>query len=662
VGEPVSTEVSPLLTVGVIAVYLAVLFVPGGLAALAVGLRGWLVLAAAPVFTYLIAGLAGPWLWEVGVRFDVLTFLLSSVVVIAVFGFARWLTVRLRGPVERERSPWSARAHAGVAIAVLIAAAAGITALLIAMDGNLGAVPQDWDAGYHANGIRYIAETGDGSLYGTGKVNWYEVKEGVFYPNAYHLVGALVFKLTGASVPAVINAQVVLLPGLLGLQLAVLVRHFSGRAVTAGFSALVAAAATSATYDNLWRGPLLAFSLGLALMPVLAIVLDRYLKRPSIDTGVVFGGIAVGTLAVHSSNLFNGILFVIPLLVARWWRNPRTIVRDVLVCLAPAVASVLVALPHLIGAASIRGTMATFDWPSTFPVSQAVGAMLTFQHVIDKPQYWLAIPLWIGLVFWARLTGLRWVLGSALVFGVVWILTASYSQPWIATVTSPWWNDQFRLIAMVTVPLCVLAGHGLATVHDQLASLAARVAHRDGAVVRTVSATLVLALFLLVTGGLYVNLNSKQVARGYGNAPTQDKHEAVVGDNELLAFAELKKYVGPGERVMNDRYDGSLWMYAMAGVQPVAGHYDGSLESPDISLLQAKFNEYDENPQVRAVVKRLNVRYVMVGRGFVRDGQERAPGLRDLYGKPYLEKLYENEDAVVYKLVPEPGELSTITR
>ncbi|MEU5690950.1 DUF6541 family protein [Actinosynnema sp. NPDC020468] len=651
------TEASPLLTAGTIAVYLAVLFLPGGLAALAVGLRGWVLAATAPVFTYLIAGLAGPWLWKVGIPFTVLTFVLSTVVVVLVFGLARWLTVRrFGGPPPRDGSPWELRAQVAVVLVVLVAAAAGVAVLLKAMNGDLNSVPQDWDAGYHANGIRYIADTGEGGLYGTGKVNWYDIPGGVFYPNAYHLVGALVFKLTGATVPAVINAHMALLPGLLALELAAMVRYFRGRAVTAGFTALVAVACTSATYDNLWRGPLLTFTLGLAVMPVLAVVLDMYLRRPAIDTGVVFGGVAVGMLCVHSSNLFGGILFILPFLAQRWWRAWGTLWRDVLKMLIPGVVAIVVTLPHLLGAASIKGTIAIVDWPSTFPVSQSVGAMLTFQHIIERPEYWLAIPLWIGLAFAGRLGNQKWLLGAAGVFGVVWILTASYSQPWVAKVTSPWWNDQFRLIALVCVPLCVIAGHGLAAVHDWLARLAGRAARAPW--VRPLSAAVVLVAFVALSG-LYVTLNSAQVARGYGNAPGQDKHDAVVGPNEIVAMTELGKIVKPGERVMNDRNDGTLWMYALADVRPVAGHYDGSLESPDISLLMQHFTDYDQNSSVRAAVKRLNIRYAIVGRGFVRGWNERTPGLRDLNDKPFLEKVYENDDAIIYRLVPEPGELPT---
>ncbi|GAA3890227.1 hypothetical protein GCM10022243_63830 [Saccharothrix violaceirubra] len=647
-------EASPLLTAGTIAVYLAVLFVPGGLVALAAGLRGWLLAAVAPVFTYLIAGLAGPWLSKIGIRFDVLTFVVSTVVIALLFLAARLVAVRLRGRGEPDTSPWAPGGHAAVVLAVVVGAGVGIFVLLKAMDFDLGVVPQDWDAGYHANGIRYIADTGDGSLYGTGKVNWYDVPTGVFYPNAYHLVGALVFKLTGATVPAVVNAHMALLPGLLVFELAAMVRHFRGRAVTAVFTALVAAASTSATYDNLWRGPLLTFTLGLALMPVLVVVVDRYLRRPGLDTGAAFAGVAIGMLCVHSSNLFGGVLFVIPFLVQRWWRAPRVMLRDILWTVPPGLAAVLVTLPHLLGAASIKGTIAIVDWPSTFPVSQSVGSLLTFQHIIDRPQYWLALPLWVGLAFAWRLGNQRWLLGAAALFGAVWVLTASYAQPWVARVTSPWWNDQYRLIALACVPLIVVAGHGFAVLHDRLAGLARDASGRPP--VRAASVAVVAAAFIGLSG-MYVTLNAGQVARGYGNAPGQDKNDAVVSTGEVLAFHELAKVVQPGERVLNDRNDGTLWMYAIAGVQPIAGHYDGSLESPAIAMLEQHFVEYDENAAVRAAVKRLNVRYVILGQGFVRGWNERAGGLRGLEGKPFLTKIYENDNAVVYRLVPPPGEV-----
>ena len=627
---------SLLLTVTTIVLYAAVVWVPGGLVAAATGLRGWTLLAVSPLLTYFIAGVAGPWLWKIGIPFTPMTF---GVYALAVAAVLLWLRRFSRGaePV----APWTRRGHIAVALCVSAAFAFGFAVLFGAMGGDLNAIPQDWDAGYHANGIRYIADTGDGSLYGTSRVNWYELPNGLFYPNGYHLVASLVYKLGGASIPAVLNAGTVLVPGLLALSLAALVRHFGGRAVVAGYTAVIAAAATSATYDNLWRGPLLPFTVGLAVTPVLAIVLDRYLRRPGLDTGAVFAACAVGLLAVHSSTLFGGVLFVLPLLVQRWWGAWATARRDLVLLLPPMAAGGLVAVPHLFGALSVSGNIALVDWPSTFPVSQAVGSLLTFQHVTAHPQIWLAAALWIGLARFGRLGSLRWLAGPAVLFGAVFVLTASFSQPWVAKATSPWWNDQFRLIALATVPLCVIAGHGLAQVHDLL-----------GRRIRVplVTSVAALAALVLLSGGLYYRVNEVQAHRAYGYTAREDQ-SYVVTKNEVLAMQRLGDLVKPDERVLNDRNDGSLWMYAIAGVHPVAGHYDGTLEPPDVFTLQAHFREYDTDDRVREAVRRLNVSYVLIGRGYVRGYNRRATGLRDLGGADFLSKVYENEDAVVYRLV-----------
>ena len=46
--------------IAVVGTYVVALLLPGGLVGLLAGLRGWTLVASAPLFTYAIAGLAGP--------------------------------------------------------------------------------------------------------------------------------------------------------------------------------------------------------------------------------------------------------------------------------------------------------------------------------------------------------------------------------------------------------------------------------------------------------------------------------------------------------------------------------------------------------------------------------------------------------------------------
>jgi len=54
--------------------------------------------------------------------------------------------------------------------------------------------------------------------------------------------------------------------------------------------------------------------------------------------------------------------------------------------------------------------------------------------------------------------------------------------------------------------------------------------------------------------------------------------------------------VGPGELVMNDRGDGSVWIYALTGIRTVAGHFDPIGVSPDAALLGERFKQLRHRP------------------------------------------------------------------
>ena len=273
--------------VGVIVLYAIALLLPGGLLGALAGLRGWTLAASAPLLTYAIAGLAGPLCAALGIAWSAATYAIVTILVSAVGFGARWLVRRRWPPPERTPTgpDWSRTAHAGVAVAVLVALGFGIAAVLGGI-GKLSAIPQDWDAVYHAAGIRYIAETGDASLFGMSHVNWFEGNLESYYPNAYHLVATAVYQMSGAPIPTVLNAHTVLIPGLAALVLAAMVHRFGGRPVLAAATALAVVAITP-FYDLLWRGPLLPFATGVALTPLVAVLVRELLDDRRLRPGAV---------------------------------------------------------------------------------------------------------------------------------------------------------------------------------------------------------------------------------------------------------------------------------------------------------------------------------------------------------------------------------------
>jgi hypothetical protein len=282
------------------------------------------------------------------------------------------------------------------------------------------------------------------------------------------------------------------------------------------------------------------------------------------------------------------------------------------------------------------------DWPAEETASQAIGNVLTWGHEARFPQWWLAVALVIGLLTYRRLGNLRWLGAVAVVFGGLFVAAAAYDGWWSADLTRPWWNDRWRLIALAAIPLCVIAAHGLAETQRVLAGFLEKVP-----VARLAAVGAVVVVMAGLTSGFYINRNSLQMARNTGDGPA-------VSPGEVAGYEELAKIVPAGERVLNDRGDGSVWMYALAGVHPVAGHYDATLTGPDATLLAKRFNKYDTDPKVRAAVRRLHVGYVVLGRGFLRMGVTREPGLRDLAEVSALERVYQTPDVVIYKINTAP--------
>ena len=191
------------------------------------------------------------------------------------------------------------------------------------------------------------------------------------------------------------------------------------------------------------------------------------------------------------------------------------------------------------------------------------------------------------------------------------------------------------------VPIAVFAGHGLAELQRWLAGRLAHSRRLDPRLTRrpaALAAGLVAALFLTASGGLYAGRNIARMSMSAPDGPVVSAHEAE-------AMRVLGTLVPPGQRVLNDRGDGSVWMYAIAGVLPVAGHYNASQIGPDARLLSRRFNQYATDPEVRAAVDRIGVT--------VRDAR---PGLRPQgatgasAGTCWLDQM-----PLAHREVPEPG-------
>ncbi|MGV9298275.1 DUF6541 family protein [Amycolatopsis sp. NPDC003676] len=658
---------------GAVATYLAVLVVPGGIIGRAAGVRGWALAGLAPLLSYAVTGLGGPWLAAVGLHYNVLTASACTLLLAGIaWGIRRLCLVRgwIKPGAEEPPVVWSTRAHWSVAACVVVATALSIAVVLSARGGTT-AVFQRWDTVYHANGIRYIADTGDGSLIGMSKINWYP--DGSFYPNGYHLVAALVYQISGTSIPVTLNAVTMPVAGIFALSMVALVRQMGGRAVFAGCAALIAAAATTGAYESVSSG-LLPYALGVVLTPLMVVSLQRFLVRPGVDTGLVLALTVDGLLVAHSSALFGGTLFAAPLVLQRWYRSLRglqvdgvpegrnglrVIGGDIVRTVPVMVIGLALAALQILGAIGFtNGAYPYQPWNSDLPVMSALNMLATFQQVLHKPQLWLTVLLVVGVLSFRSLGRLRWLMVSAIGLSGLFVLVTSYgASPLVISLSRPWWNDRFRLMALAAIPLCLLAGHGMAELQRWIAQLIRSVSWakaRPKVVSRlgVAAAAVVVALTAVLTGGFYRTANATAVSFLYYNGPEGEVTPPVSPD-EIAAMDFLGRMGIPSDqKVLNDRLDGTAWMYALTGVHPVAGHYDGGGPiSPDAKYLALHFRDYDLDLRVREAVQRLKVHHVLVGSGSIARDAPISPGLRDLRGSDFLRLVYDNPGAQIYTII-----------
>ncbi|MFC0546141.1 DUF6541 family protein [Kutzneria chonburiensis] len=618
------------------AVYLLVVIAPGLLVGYASGIRGWLLAAAAAPLTYGVIGIYGPLVPLIGLRWNVLTLLAVSVLSAAIaYGLGR-LTRTERRPQSLD---WPRSRHWMLAGAVLVATGVGLLAMGRA--SGFTAIPQWWDASFHANAIRFIADSGNSSPAALKAVNA-TASNNFFYPNAYHVLDATVQQLGGWPIPQVMDVSNGFQAGLFSLSIAVMVARTTRMPALAAASAILACAFTQFPYDTLTWGPLFPFTAGVALIPALLALLGRAMDAPSPGTVLTTAIAGVGLTAVHPSVTVAAVIPAAFFLAQRWITRRRVPLADLRTLLLIAVVGGLTGVFQVLGTLSAAGGGGS-AWKADWTAWQAVEEFTTGSRSIGLPEVWLAGLCAVGVIglFLLRSTRplLWWLVGGA-VFAVLFVLDSSSEAPWVRAVTQPWWNDSWRLDAIGAMGSVVLAAVGLVTIGRLLSRVTPRLTS-------VAAVGLVALLVIIATRGLYVNRNTERLAQAFSDGP-------VVSHTMEAGMEELARLAPAGSLVMNDPFDGSPWMWSLAGAHPVFGHAlilpgDAVPAGPQRMLLFNRFNMLDTDRAVQAAVRDLNIRYVFVSQGQIVGAKPSPiPGLKGLDQVRSLTPVWRNSQTAVY--------------
>ncbi len=258
-------------------VLLVLLVVPGAVVSAISGLRpGW-ALAAGPAVTLCVTGVAGFILGLVDVPYGFRSLGLVWLAFAAVAGVWRLAFRRARSRDDASRAappePDDAaaasdggepgegvgtRRRLAAAVPQLLGAAGVVTGFFLLwapmwnrlrrLPGGLESIPQAWDVHWHASVIRYIRDYGMASSTRMGEIQNFETGDPMFYPAAWHALGATVGEAADITSIAATNLMGIAVPAVtVPLAAAALAWRLVDRpGLAAGIAAGIAAIASAA--------------------------------------------------------------------------------------------------------------------------------------------------------------------------------------------------------------------------------------------------------------------------------------------------------------------------------------------------------------------------------------------------------------------------------
>ncbi|MEC3975138.1 DUF6541 family protein [Amycolatopsis sp. H20-H5] len=635
-------------------------WLPGLVFGTAVKLRGWTLAAAAPLLTFGIVAIGVPVLGGLGIRWTMLNvglwaLLLSAVGFALAFAVDRFTARRHPEWAEAEKdlgdsARRSLRGHLLIGFGVAAGMAVGAVTFLRGSH-SLNNVQQGWDAPYHGNLIRWIAEHGDARPSTVGTIANLPNETHYFYPDTFHALLALVFGKSGLTVMPTLNLAVVAVTIAAPLGVAAMCAAWRMPTIAVAAAAAVSTWFTAFPYDSLWRGPLWPFIAGVSMIPAM-IALARYLLKPRGVAGPLGIGLGVAGLAgLHTSVVFVVIVYFLLILAAvlfrfepiDWRRSAPSLVVTIGLCLVLALP---VILPSLYNAAGVTSA----SWATEATVAAAIGETITFSPMADFPLWWVGLPAIIGVFLLVKHRRMVWLVGAFVVFGGLFMVTVSLETRLVLTLSSVFYNDHWRIAALLPLIGAVAIGEFVNTGAEKFAAKvgAWRPSLKPATVTLAGALAIGLVMAVLSRGG-YVERNAARVAYNY------DPNGPSVNAAEQAAYGWLAQHVAPGERVMNDLSDGSVWMYALAGVQPVEWTYYGAARTTPAAFLSLHLNELDKNPEVRKLLTDLKVRYVITGSGTVTVDIKQPAGFRRIGSTPGFNRVFGNSGATVYEIAGQQG-------
>lgn len=590
---------------------------PGLLVTYLGGLRGITAWATAPLVTVaVVAGVAllGGFL---GFRFGLWS---VGVGIVITAGLAAGLSVLLRrrrvDPPARDPARYSLAVGAGAVLAAVIGAVtfrAGV--------GRPDAFSETYDAVYHYSAVRYIEQTGKASPLTIGTLGQ-PGSHGLFYPDAWHAMTALLAELTGASILVASTVTCLVIAVVVWpLGCLLLARHLFGAADGRAAVAVVITGMLSSLYGAFpWMltgyGVLWPNALGMALAPA-GVALGLSITR--ISDGDTFGGVrrwvfgiagawAIGVAHPNSAVsvalicLFPLALLIGRLLLDQWRRNAVRTALAVLAILALVVAAG--AFASKLG--PVRHVMSQ-SWPLRETPGQAGVSAFSNGTNGMAAEWVLALFMLIGMIACFVWRQRRWLVCAELAIAALYVGSASSGSHITRLFTGLWYDDSYRIAATLPIVAIPLTVTGILFAGELLRRLAFQAA---GAASSAAALGLSLVIGVAVAAMTAVH-GIPGNAHVVGSTFSTDGSARFDTPAKVQFLQTVARLVPSSALVADDPYQGTAYLYALTGTQVLFPQIGPTTDNDDMVYLAHNLVHLGQDQRACDLVRHYRVGYMV---------------------------------------------------
>jgi len=622
-----------------------------------------------PLLSFALIAVSAIVLGKIGIAWNLISFVVVAVVLVATAAGLMWLVGR-RWPALTS-AEWPGN-DVPVAWPVVGAVLGGFLVLHMTEDMVYGpeAFSQSLDNSFHMNAIRWIQEHGDASSLTLGAVSAAD-QQPAFYPAGWHDFVSLIYSTTGTSIATativtVLLAASILWPcSLVALSLSIpKLRRLQALAIpalTCGFAAFPGLLLRwGVLFPNLLGYALVPSFVALMVCLVQVMVRGEYAALLSLCLAALVG--VAGLALVHPNAVVSAVVFALPLVLAgvAWVVRSRELASR-----QKWVGSALLGLVILgcVGAWGFLrpGASASNTWEPMLTEGEALYQFLFLglenaNQLRDRfnPSYLAGfLALWgAGYLLYKRRN--LWLIASWVLIGYLWIVSASVPRgEFRLLMVAPWYTDHFRLAALVVFPSVVLAGIGLGGFVEGLLTWVVRRVPRAARLKVATAGIGVATVLVLVIAGLSSRVPSVQeatlaVSQEYRVTPTS----VVLNQDEMNVINEIPKIVPKGDVIVNNPWDGSAYIYALADRHLTGYHFEFET-SPKYSAIMHNLKDARTNPEVCREVNKYKAHwYVHLENqlNFGPDAQKNYDGLVAAIDTDVLTPVYSSGPMTLYRI------------